>query len=283
MADLVANQGDSGSWTTPEGVFAYDFAAIARGGAGQDGYQDVNFDPQGGHGGGGGGSANGTGISTTPGSPVAYDVGSSSCTVGSISCNVGVDGGNGGGGGSGGANGSDGSGGTSSNGGAGGGGVSSPLAGTGGAGGDVMSPNGGAGSNYGTGGGGGFGDTGTGGAPGPGRIELTWGPASTPFDPTALDVDTITADSANITWSYAGTIATGFDLELTLYGDSFTGTPTNTAGPSDRNEILTGLTPSTHYQLQLRSVNGMDASGWGTPIDFTTNAAGGVTGNFLVF
>ena len=89
--------------------------------------------------------------------------------------------------------------------------------------------------------------------------------------PSALGVNTITFDSANLTWN-TGCAETAWDLHLTTAGGGApSGTPSNPGVSSPF--AATALTPSTAYEFYVRAdCAGDGTSLWTGPFPFTTNA-----------
>ncbi len=86
--------------------------------------------------------------------------------------------------------------------------------------------------------------------------------------PTALIASSITANTASLGWSEAGT-STSWDIEYGIAPYTSTGTPTlsGTTNPV----TISGLTSSTVYQFYVRSnCGGSDLSTWSGPFSFTT-------------
>ena len=101
--------------------------------------------------------------------------------------------------------------------------------------------------------------------------------------PMGLDATNITTNNATISWdpSLASSV-TGYEYEVRTSGEAGSGTTgLETSGTTTNTTInLTGLDPSTHYVVYVRSVCGSSNGDWTTfPVDFYT-LCGIVTGNF---
>jgi len=85
--------------------------------------------------------------------------------------------------------------------------------------------------------------------------------------PTVLTATNITATSADLGWTSAGTL---WDVEMGAAGFTATGTPTNVGVANPLN--VTSLTSSTSYDFYVRNDCGATsgASSWAGPFSFTT-------------
>lgn len=87
-------------------------------------------------------------------------------------------------------------------------------------------------------------------------------------DPTGtVTIGTITTNStgATVPFTYSAADQTGFEYRLNG-GTAVTGTTSP--------QVLTGLTPSTSYTIEIRAINATGAGAWSTAANFTTSATG---------
>ena len=101
--------------------------------------------------------------------------------------------------------------------------------------------------------------------------------------PTTLNATSVTdttltltpsLTTASLSWTDNSTSNDAFDIELVLYGDSFTGTPTDSLNVGDTPYAATGLTPLTQYKFQVRATkDGTFTSDWSSSNSFTTDTA----------
>lgn len=93
---------------------------------------------------------------------------------------------------------------------------------------------------------------------------------ATPF---SIKFDKREATSVDISWSDTNVAPLGWEIELIIKGQSRTGAP-NLPIITEKNTKLTGLLPSTSYELYLRTVCASDRkSNWNVAIPFTTLVA----------
>ena len=98
-------------------------------------------------------------------------------------------------------------------------------------------------------------------------VNILAAPACLP--PTGLTATSVTASSANLGWTEAGT-ATVWDVEWGTFGFTPTGTPTITN--STNTQPISSLSPNTTYSFYVRANCGAGGySTWSGPFSFTTS------------
>lgn len=98
-------------------------------------------------------------------------------------------------------------------------------------------------------------------------VNILAAPACLP--PTGLTTTSITASSANLGWTEAGT-ATVWDVEWGAFGFSPTGTPT--IANATNTQPISSLSPNTTYSFYVRANCGAGGySTWSGPFSFTTS------------
>jgi hypothetical protein len=89
--------------------------------------------------------------------------------------------------------------------------------------------------------------------------------------PYYVTIDSMYTNSADVSFTVAGTGATLYNIEVVESGNSPTGVPTQTETGSPFT--VSGLAPGTDYQIFAQTVCGIDSSTWVGPISFTTVCA----------
>jgi hypothetical protein len=98
-------------------------------------------------------------------------------------------------------------------------------------------------------------------------VNILAAPACLP--PTGLTATVVTASSANLGWTEAGT-ATSWDVEWGTFGFTPTGTPT--ISNATNTQGISSLSPNTTYSFYVRANCGAGGySTWSGPFSFTTS------------
>ncbi|WP_426432018.1 choice-of-anchor L domain-containing protein [Winogradskyella sp. HB-48] len=97
--------------------------------------------------------------------------------------------------------------------------------------------------------------------------DVTFDEAPSCFNPASLTATAITANSAELSWSQDGSVAS-WNIEIVTSGTAPTGTPTYTGVTNPYT--VTGLTAVTAYDYYVQANCGSELSGWTGPFAFET-------------
>lgn len=97
--------------------------------------------------------------------------------------------------------------------------------------------------------------------------DVTFDEAPSCFNPTSLTATAITANSAELSWSQDGSVAS-WNIEIVTSGTAPTGTPTDT-GVTNPYTVM-GLNAVTAYDYYVQANCGSELSGWTGPFTFET-------------